>query len=78
MRISWIEGSQGRKEELNMCFISLISCVLFSYAHMMTNLHHTVIHTEVASGLLKKVYQHKTKAFRALHPGNEKIADKSH
>jgi hypothetical protein len=46
--------------------------MLFSYAHMMTNVYHTVIHTEVASGLLKRVYQHKTKAFRPLHPGMKK------
>ena len=33
---------------------------------MMTNTHHTVIYTGVTSNLVKRVYQHKTKAFKGF------------
>ena len=33
---------------------------------MMTNANHTVLYTGVTSNLLKRVYQHKTKAFKGF------------
>ncbi|WP_324719928.1 GIY-YIG nuclease family protein [Salinimicrobium sp. HB62] len=38
----------------------------FSYTYMMTNSNHTVIYTGVTSNLLKRVYQHKTKAYKGF------------
>ncbi|MFD2517051.1 GIY-YIG nuclease family protein [Salinimicrobium flavum] len=40
--------------------------MLFSYTYMMSNVHHTVIYTGVTSNLLKRVYQHKTKAYKGF------------
>ncbi|MCY2685750.1 GIY-YIG nuclease family protein [Salinimicrobium sp. TH3] len=40
--------------------------MFFSYTYMMTNFHHTVIYTGVTSNLVKRVYQHKTKAFKGF------------
>ncbi|WP_029037902.1 GIY-YIG nuclease family protein [Salinimicrobium xinjiangense] len=38
----------------------------FSYTYMMTNSHNTVIYTGLTSNLIKRVYQHKTKAYKGF------------
>ncbi|SOC79868.1 putative endonuclease [Salinimicrobium sediminis] len=40
--------------------------MVFSYTYMMTNPHNTVIYTGVTSNLIKRVYQHKTKAYKGF------------
>ena len=38
----------------------------FSYVYILTNKNHTVLYTGVTSNLLKRVYQHKTKAYKGF------------
>lgn len=40
--------------------------MLFSYVYILTNKNHTVLYSGVTSNLLKRVYQHKTKAYKGF------------
>ncbi|MEG9329189.1 GIY-YIG nuclease family protein, partial [Salinimicrobium catena] len=38
----------------------------FSYVYILTNKNYTVLYTGVTSNLVKRVYQHKTKAYKGF------------
>lgn len=38
----------------------------FSYVYILTNKNHTVLYTGVTSDLIKRIYQHKTKAYKGF------------
>ena len=38
----------------------------FSYVYILTNKNNTVLYTGVTSNLIKRVYQHKTKAYKGF------------